>query len=116
MIHTMRLNPEPFEQIACHVKIIEARINDGKRRQWKRGYTVIISNRQNLRHKLQAEISRMQLFPSFTDMFIMLGVTPFGFSQETTPVEAANAMRKYYSAEEEKEDGVVGITITVTGK
>lgn len=110
MNHVMHLNPEPFDQIKSHIKTIEARLYDAKRRAIAVGDDILFLHRDT-EEELLCEVIGLSIFASFTDMFHELSPKLFGFTDGETPEQAAAAMRTYYTPEEEQMYGVVGISV-----
>lgn len=113
MIHQMRLHPEPFEAIKAGTQLIETRLYDEKRQQIKVGDQIIFSKRPEESEKLTVEVVGLLIFRSFKDLFKAVDRRKFGYSNDVTLEEQVNCMRKYYSEDEEKRYGVVGIHLKV---
>lgn len=113
MIHEMRLNTDPFEKICAGKKTVELRLNDKKRRLLHVGDEIEFLNR-DIDQRFKVKITALHIAPTFVDL---LGgcVTPAaaGFEADWTPQQVSDWMRRYYSREEEKENGAVGIEVKV---
>lgn len=102
----MKLNNEPFEKIKNGTKIIEMRLYDEKRQLLKIGdlieFTNILSNA-----KIVVIVDELFKYASFADLYQNHDKKDLGYSEE----EIANPsdMEKYYSKEEQKKYGVLGI-------
>ena len=108
MIHEMRLHNEPFELIKSGSKTIELRLYDEKRQQIQVGDEIAFTNRIN-EEKLLTKVIALHIYSSFADLYHDYDKVSLGYSKD----EDANPedMEKYYSKEEQKKYGVVGIEI-----
>jgi ASC-1-like (ASCH) protein len=107
MIHQMRLHPLPFEQIKNGSKTIEVRLNDEKRQQIKVGDEIEFSSRSEPEDKITTKVVNLLYFPTFSKLFDAYPPEVFG----ATSKEELVGIYKYYTIEEEKRYGVVGIKI-----
>ena len=111
MNHNMKLNPDPFTAIETGKKNIELRLNDEKRQQINIGDTITFSNNADPEKKLFTKVIALHHAPSFTNLFTTIPISVCGFDEALSPKEAANAMRQYYSEEEEMKFGALGIEL-----
>ncbi|HEY1097186.1 MAG TPA: ASCH domain-containing protein [Alphaproteobacteria bacterium] len=102
MIIDMRLQPKPFERIKSGLKKIELRIHDEKRRALKVGDGIVFRKRPDEVEELSVRITDLLVYPSFSDLL--------GYADEDRDW-AKESLGTYYTPEEEKEWGVVGICI-----
>ncbi len=109
MKHQMRLNPEPFEAIKLGSQQIEARIFDEKRQQINVGDQILFLKRPDEKEQFLIRVIGISIFRSFEDLFQAMDKQKFGYYEEDTLEYQISCMRKYYSEEEEKEYGVIGI-------
>lgn len=113
MIHEMRLNTDPFEKTRSGRQTVELRLNDEKRRLLNVGDEIEFLERDT-NQRFKVKIAALHIAPTFVDL---LGgsVTPAaaGYDASWTPQQVSDWMRRYYSREEEKENGVVGIEVNV---
>lgn len=105
MLHKMKLNEDPFERIKNGTKTIEFRLYDEKRRNVKIGDQIEFSKLPDLQEKILVDVLDLYTEPSFTELFEKL------YKDKEIAKQKANAMYEYYSAENEKRYGVVGIKI-----
>ena len=105
MRHQMRLHPHPFEQVKDGSKTIEIRLNDEKRQQLKVGDKIEFSSRTEPENKILVKISDLLYFPTFSELFDAYPPEVFG----GTDKENLMGIYKYYTKEDEKKYGVVGI-------
>ncbi|MGN0267716.1 MAG: ASCH domain-containing protein [Lachnospiraceae bacterium] len=107
----MKLQPEPFIQIATGTKTIELRLNDEKRQQIQVGDSITFTNMDQSNRMIQTMVVELHPFSSFADMFAALPMEQCGISSETSVEEAVKIMRQYYPEEKEMLYGVLGIEI-----
>ena len=108
MTYQMRLATEYFEKIKNGTKTIECRLYDEKRKELKVGDTIEFSDAQNDQHKIISEIIALHPFPSFSDLLDHFPIASLGGESND---EMLTALKKFYSDEDEKKYGVVGIEI-----
>ena len=113
MNHNMKLNPDPFTAIETGKKNIELRLNDEKRQQINIGDTITFSNITAPEQKLFTKITALHYAPSFAELFTTIPLSVCGFDGALSLEEAANAMRQYYSEEEEMKYGALGIELVL---
>ena len=108
MNHEMKLNDEPFLKIKEGSKTIEMRLYDEKRRLVKVGDIIEFTNRDTL-EKICVKVIKLHFFNNFEDLYKNFDNVSLGYNkyEESSPDD----MEKYYSKEEQKLYGVVGIEI-----
>ena len=111
--HQMKLSPEPFEMIKSGRKTIELRLWDEKRQKLKIGDTIVFTNIAD-GEKIQATVQRLHRFHSFEELYQSLPLLKCGYTEETLHTASASDMEKYYSADEQKKYGVVGIELSLS--
>ena len=111
-LHEMRLDKEPFEMIKDGRKTVELRLNDQRRRAIKPGDLIRLQLRDSDKIILikTTALYRADSFAILFETRGLLGKCGWG---HLTPGEAALEMRKYYSEEDEKRNGALGIEFTV---
>ncbi len=110
MKHTMNIAPVPFAMMESKQKTIELRLNDEKRQKIKVGDKIDFVNAEN-GNKLRAKVLGLSIFPSFEALYNALPLLECGYTEETLPTASPKDMEFYYSPEEQKMYGVVGIKI-----
>ena len=105
MLHKMKLNESPFERIKNGTKIIEFRLYDEKRQQIKVGDQIEFSKLPDLQEKILVDVMELYRKDTFENLFRKL------YNDEEEIVRKTKSMYNYYSPEEEKEYGVLGIKI-----
>ncbi len=109
-VHEMKLQPSPFKKIKSGDKTIELRLYDEKRREIKEGDTVIFTNTAN-GERLRATVKKLHRFETFGELYQALPLLQCGYTEKDIDAAHPSDMEKYYSAEEQKKYGVVGIEL-----
>ena len=99
--HSMRLQRQPFEAIRLEQKNIEMRLYDEKRRQIAVGDTITLRCEEE---ELTVRVIALHRFPDFAALYAALPHSKLG---STDPKD----MERYYSQEEQRKYGVLGIEI-----
>ncbi len=107
MKHILRLHNEPFVLIESGRKTLEARLYDENRRSIRVGDEIQFINRTD-GQVLHMNVDKLYMYPSFRTMFEELGVYVFGGEELESTLDA---MHEYYSVQQQRESGVVGISI-----
>ena len=108
MIYRMKLQNEPFKQIKKEIKKIEIRLNDEKRKIFEINDYIEFTNITTL-EIMFVKITNLYHFESFEKLFN-------NFDNSILGCGSYEEMYKYYSKEEEKKYGVLGIEIKVLPK
>lgn len=108
MIYRMKLQNEPFKQIKKEIKKIEIRLNDEKRKIFEINDYIEFTNITTL-EIMFVKIINLYHFESFEKLFN-------NFDNSILGCGSYEEMYKYYSREEEKKYGVLGIEIKVLPK
>lgn len=109
-IHYMSLDEEPFEKIRDGEKTIELRLWDEKRSKIKVGDKVCF-RLKNGDGDMFATVVALHRFPSFEELYKSLPLEKCGYSKKEAKSASPDDMRAYYTAEDERKYGVVGIEI-----
>ena len=109
MLHKMKLQEDPFERIKNGTKTVEFRLYDEKRRTIQIGDEIEFSKLPELQEKLLVKVIDLYKEESFEKLFKKVFV---GEDKEKI-IEKAKSMNRFYTPEQEKEYGVVGITIEI---
>ena len=109
MLHKMKLQEDPFERIKNGTKTVEFRLYDEKRRTIQIGDEIEFSKLPELQEKLLVKVIDLYKEESFEKLFKKVFV---GEDKEKI-IEKANSMNRFYTPEQEKEYGVVGIKIEI---
>ena len=108
--HEMKLHHSPFEKIKSGTKTIELRLLDEKRRKIKEGDCIVFTNTSN-GEKMCATVKTLHLFDSFEKLYQSLPLLQCGYTAEDIDTAHPSDMEQYYSVEEQKKYGVVGIEL-----
>ena len=110
--HEMRLNTAPFEMIKCGKKTIELRLYDEKRRKINVGDKIVFTNTEG-GEELTVEVVKLHIFDSFEELYSSLPLLKCGYTDADVGEAHFSDMEEYYSAEEQKRYGVLGIEIVI---
>lgn len=109
-VHNMKLHSSPFETIKSGEKTIELRIYDEKRQKIKAGDKIIFTN-TSTDETLTATVAQLHIFDSFAELYRNLPLLKCGYTNDDIETAVPEDMLAYYSAEEQKKYGVVGIEL-----
>ena len=112
VIHEMKLNPSPFEMIKSGIKTIELRMYDDRRKGIKVGDEIVFTHTES-GEKLCATVIELHLFDSFAELYRCLPLLKCGYTAEDVDKAHPSDMEQYYSPEQQKLHGVVGIELVV---
>lgn len=110
--HNMKLTPSPFEMIKAGKKIFELRLFDEKRQKIKKGDTIVFTNTEN-GERLTVNVVGIHRFDSFEDLYNSLPLLQCGYTELDIDSATPSDMEAYYSIDEQKKYGVVGIEVEV---
>ena len=105
MLHKMKLNESPFERIKNGTKTIEFRLYDEKRKKIKIGDKIEFSKLPDLQEKILVDVLDIYRDKSFENLFKKI------YTDEDEIERKTKSMYQFYSKEQEKEYGVIGIKI-----
>lgn len=108
MIHNMKLKEGPFEKIANGTKTIEMRLYDEKRKKIQVGDVIEFTN-MTTGDKVQAQVLRLHIYPSFEDLYNMFDKVALGY--DDYEIALYTDMEQFYLSTEIEKYGVVGIEI-----
>jgi len=106
----MKLHHAPFEMIKSGEKNIELRLFDEKRRQLKVGEKIVFTD-TSTDEKLTKTVVKLHIFDSFDELYKALPLLQCGYTKEDVDTAHPRDMEAYYSAEQQKKYGVVGIEL-----
>lgn len=109
----MKLQSLPFSMIESGRKSIELRLYDEKRKQIAVGDTIRFSAISNPAKAILTEIEELFIFGSFEELYRALPLTECGYIADNVGSASPKDMLKYYTREQEKAYGVIGIRIRV---
>lgn len=105
MIHEMKLNESLFERIKNGTKTIEFRLYDEKRKKVKIGDKIEFSKLPDLQEKILVDVLDIYRDETFENLFKKI------FTDKNEIARKTKSMYQFYSKEQEKQYGVVGIRI-----
>ena len=111
MTHQMKLNDAPFEMIEQRMKTIELRLWDEKRRSIAIGDKIAFTHAENCTRVLNSRVIALHVFASFEELYANLPLLKCGYTKENLHTANPSDMDVYYTREQQKEYGVVGIEI-----
>ena len=110
--HHMKLNSAPYKMIKNGKKTIELRLFDPKRQQIKVGDGIVFTNTED-GETIEAIVLALHRFDSFADLYGALPLLRCGYTEANVSQAAPCDMEIYYSPEEQRRYGVVGIEIAL---
>lgn len=113
MTHNMKLRLKPFDAIASGQKVFELRLYDEKRKAISAGDIIKFTCLDEDRTPLFTRVIALHLFPNFSEMYATLPLLRCGYTKEEVDSASPEDMNQYYSAEEQKQYGVVGIELSL---
>ena len=108
----MKLNPAPFEMIKSGQKTIELRLFDEKRQIINVGDEIIFTNTVT-GEKLNTVVVKLHRFDTFDELYQSLPLLQCGYTRDNIDKATPTDMEQYYSVEEQKKYGVLGIELDV---
>ena len=108
--HYMKLNPAPFAMIESGQKTIELRLLDEKRQKIQTGDRIVFTDTDTGK-TLEKTVVGLHRFASFEELYQTLPLLQCGYTAEDVGTAHPFDMEQYYSAEEQKKYGVVGIEL-----
>ncbi|MFP4402411.1 MAG: tRNA uridine(34) 5-carboxymethylaminomethyl modification radical SAM/GNAT enzyme Elp3 [Candidatus Nanoarchaeia archaeon] len=111
----MTLQDEPFNSIQNREKTIEFRLFDEKRRKLHIGDVITFKKQHNKEELITVKITKMHIKHSFDELFEHLELEKSS-NKAIKYHESAQQMQSYYSSEDEKQYGVVGIEFELLNK
>ena len=111
VVHGMNLNAAPFEKIKSGEKTIELRLWDEKRQKINPGDTIVFTNTAT-GETLTKTVVKLHRFDNFEELYRSLPLLQCGYTEEDVSKAKASDMEQYYSAEQQRAYGVVGIELS----
>ena len=108
--HEMKLHSSPFEKIKGGQKTIELRLYDEKRQQIKAGDKIVFTNTAT-GETLNTTVVKLHCFDDFEELYKSLPLLQCGYTAEDVDKARPSDMEQYYSVDEQKKYGVVGIEL-----
>lgn len=114
MVYEMKLAAGPFDKIVSRMKTVELRLFDKKRRQLDIGDKIIFKSIENPAQCIAVTVKSLHRYATFEDLFMDISPIKCGSDSYVTPEEAAFEMGRYYTRDQIRRYGVLGIGITIT--
>ena len=106
--HRMKLREQPFEAIRSGRKTFELRLYDEKRRLVAIGDRIVFTCEGE---SLTVRVTALHRFESFAALYAALSPEACGYTKETAASADPRDMEQYYSPDEQRKYGVIGIGI-----
>ena len=106
----MKLHYAPFEMIKSGEKTIELRMFDEKRRLLEIGEKIVFTDTAT-GEKLTKTVLKLHTFDSFDELYKALPLLQCGYTKENIGTAHPRDMEAYYSADQQKKYGVIGIEL-----
>ena len=110
MLHKMKLNERPFENIKNGTKTIEFRLNDEKRQKVQIGDEIEFTKLPNKDETLKVTVLDLYHAKNFRELFTKL------YDDKGEIERKTESMYIIYSKEQEEKYGVLGIKIKLNKK
>jgi ASC-1-like (ASCH) protein len=112
MTYNSEVSAMVFAKLVNGDAVIEPRLNDEVHRKIRVGDLILFVNGQTQEERL-AKVVGLLRFGSFVELFSAYPPDRFGAGSER---ELMDAVRKFYSSEQEAEHGVLGIKVHILRK
>ena len=109
-LHKMKLNSVPFEMIKSGEKTIELRLYDEKRHKIKVRDKIVFTD-NTTGETLNTTVVKLHRFNTFNELYKSLPLLKCGYTTENVDKATPSDMEQYYSVEEQRKYGVVGIEL-----
>lgn len=109
-VHKMKLRPAPFAKIKSGAKTIELRLYDEKRQKIREGDVIEFTCTEG-GEKIRANVRKLHRFDSFAELYQTLPLLQCGYTADDVDQAQPSDMEAYYSVEEQRKYGVVGIEL-----
>ncbi len=109
MQHEMRLKKGPFEKVRNGTKVIESRLFDDKRKLINPGDEILFRLADDETQEVKTRVIAIFRYRSFKELMTDFPASLFGGDSTTEDLLAE--IRQFYSENEEREYGVVGVKV-----
>ena len=110
MLHQLKLQERFFDYIENGTKRIELRLYDEKRRAINLGDEIEFLKLPDLEDKLKVKVCGLLRYSSFSDLFKDFDINILA-DKSMSKEELLDALQEFYTPEEQKKYGVLGIRI-----
>ncbi len=107
----MKLAEKPFWKIAKGFKTVELRLYDEKRAQIRPGDLIRFVLMDDKTQWVETSVKALYIFKSFKELYANIPLEKCGYTEDEIHDDCYLDMRTYYSEDDEKKYGVVGIEI-----
>ncbi|MBQ9318020.1 MAG: ASCH domain-containing protein [Bacilli bacterium] len=107
-MHEMKLQAKYYDYIINGTKRVELRVNDEKRQKIEIGDIITFCKAPELKESFQVKVVELINTNSFKELLKVLSVEEVA-DKEIIKEELLNILEQFYSKEEQKQYGVVGI-------
>jgi ASC-1-like (ASCH) protein len=111
MEHSMTLVKSAYDKIVSGTKTIEIRLFDEKRQKLHIGDTLVFTQSSDTKNTVKVEVIALLRYKSFQDLVNDFSMEYFGYPKEYSRKIFVESMYAFYSPEQEKKYGVLGIKI-----
>ena len=108
--YEMNLAKEPYQKIVSGAKTIEMRLNDEKRQAVKVGDMITLKYDV---HSIKVRVKALYKFDSFAELYAKLDLVKCGYSVEELATADPRDMLAYYTEEQQKRYGALGIEFEI---
>ena len=112
MKHYMKLQAAPFALIAAGVKTVELRLYDEKRKKLTVGDEIEFTNVES-GARLCCTVVALHKFPTFAALYAAIPLLKCVYTAQNVASASPADMEQYYTKEEQRAFGVVGIEIAL---
>ena len=107
-MHALKVKTKYYRLLKSGQKKIELRLYDEKRQKIRIGDTVLFSDVSQPTDQFQAVVSNLYRSKTFEDLCQLINPIQAGFSSQT---ELMTALEEFYSLDDQKKFGVIGIEV-----
>ena len=111
--HQMKLATGPYKNIASGKKVIESRLFDEKRQAIAIGDRIVFSENENPENNVTTAVKGLLRYQTFRELFADHEPSLFG---EESRDFLLTQIKQFYSDEDEKKYGVIGIRLELLTK
>jgi ASC-1-like (ASCH) protein len=109
--HRMKLDPKMLRMMELGKKTIELRLYDEKRRKLRVGDDIRFEGLEEEPDVIHMVVEELYVFDSFAELYKVLPLMKCGYTEKTIENASPEDMNRYYTEEEQKKYGVVGILL-----
>lgn len=110
MKHVLKLKPKYFDCVSNGTKKIELRLYDEKRQKINIGDTIVFRKEPELVDQIEVKVIGLLRYDSFENLIKDFDVSIMA-DKSMTKNELLDLLEKFYTPEEQKKYGVLGIRI-----